>query len=1049
MEQDLGLSKQAQSLWGKSDRADNESWLPLYAHMADSAAMAGRIWDTWVPDGTKAIIDRDIGNDDALARKVCIFLTGVHDIGKATPIFQAKPTSFSVDTDEQPSLAYLPRQAGLIVRDDFRNLSVPTHPIAGQIILQNYLRERYSWPEDVASSYACVVGGHHGTPPDSEKLDEAEFAEPERMGFTKRYGDSWSSVQRELLEWMRERSGLSVDDFARLCEHYLSVQAETILTGLTIMSDWIASNSDALFPLIPLREHNPAFESENDLPHGVHNSFAELDDMHFWHWLGVRADRAWKILGLCTPWKAESRSFKPNDDSSIDAWFRSRFVLPEGAELRPIQREAARIAANCEQPGLIVIEAPMGEGKTEAALAAAELLAGSTGRGGVCVALPTMATTDAMFGRVHDWVDALPQPERETEKTMWLAHGKAQLNEEFAGIAHIKQGDLSSVDVDRERKSSRRVTDVVTPEAVVSDWMWGRKKGVLANFLVCTVDQVLMGALQMKHVVLRQLALANKVVIIDECHAYDAYMLEYLKRVLEWLGGYGTPVILLSATLPERERRELTEAYLKGATGAKLSAGFQNESKLNRSASQIYARPSSDDVGQQDAKGVADQWRDAYPLITYTAGSSVQHVNVAPSGRASLVQCELISDDDDALLGLVCDLLEDGGCLGIVCNTVGRAQSVATLLEQRFDSAEIRLTHSRYMDIDRMANEQELRELLGPRSSRENGRRPERLIVVGTQVLEQSLDIDFDALITDIAPVDLFMQRLGRVHRHPRGEGERDRPQRLREASCFVRGIEGWQDCIPCFVKDVKRVYEEASLMEALAVLNLIDERGRRSLNLPRDIADSVRTAYGVDMRSYIPDNWKTAYDKAVSARTDRTQEKRRRAHNYLMQSSNYMNSNDLSLVDWFVPKVDETDEDKGQRAVRDTQETVEVMLLCKADDGVHLLPWVGDEHHGVECGARLSTAVIPDERVAKVAAQCSVRLPLAMCSLDKIDGLIDALEQECANEALLWQQTTWLAGRLALFLHTDSEGALTSVAINGFTVTYFRQEGLVAKREG
>lgn len=83
---EIELSDRAKSLWGKTNRVDDTEWLPLYVHMADSAAMAARIWDTWVPYGTKSIISRDLGNDDDLARKLMIFLAGVHDIGKATPV---------------------------------------------------------------------------------------------------------------------------------------------------------------------------------------------------------------------------------------------------------------------------------------------------------------------------------------------------------------------------------------------------------------------------------------------------------------------------------------------------------------------------------------------------------------------------------------------------------------------------------------------------------------------------------------------------------------------------------------------------------------------------------------------------------------------------------------------------------------------------------------------------------------------------------------------------------------------------------------------------
>lgn len=144
------------------------------------------------------------------------------------------------------------------------------------------------------------------------------------------------------------------------------------------------------------------------------------------------------------------------------------------------------------------------------------------------------------------------------------------------------------------------------------------------------------------------------------------------------------------------------------------------------------------------------------------------------------VQCRLVDDDDTALLDLMDALLVDGGCIGVICDTVGRAQHAAELLGNHCGRDCVRLTHSRFMDIDRMSNERELRDLLGPDATIGNGKRPGKLVVVGTQVLEQSLDIDFDALVTDIAPVDLIMQRLGRVEM----SSFRDDPMKI--SGCIV-----------------------------------------------------------------------------------------------------------------------------------------------------------------------------------------------------------------------------------------------------------------------
>lgn len=107
---DLELSEQAKSIWGKTNRIDDGEWLPLYVHMADSAAMSERLWDRWVPQGTEDIIGRALDNDCELARKAYVFLAGVHDIGKAAPVFQSKPIAFGAVGG---SLVWKPEKAGL------------------------------------------------------------------------------------------------------------------------------------------------------------------------------------------------------------------------------------------------------------------------------------------------------------------------------------------------------------------------------------------------------------------------------------------------------------------------------------------------------------------------------------------------------------------------------------------------------------------------------------------------------------------------------------------------------------------------------------------------------------------------------------------------------------------------------------------------------------------------------------------------------------------------------------------------------------------------
>ena len=1017
------LSRMARALWAKTDSEDSSVWLPLYIHLSDTAHTMARLWDGWVPKNVRNLFARHCCGNEELARKALMFLAGAHDIGKATPIFQAKPCGRGWD-GERVSLAWKPEKAGLFIEASLSASRHPTHPIAGQVLVIRYLQDVFGWSSDQADAWGSIVGAHHGNVPDKDRVHKGFILTTEMGNTSDDAGEDWRSVQRELLDYALHVAGLSSKDMDLLAHCAWDASTESVACGLLIMADWIASNQD-LFPLVPL------IPGENS----THRSSEEKGDTS----LDARADRAWRELDLSPSWAGE----KP---VASDDWFCGRFGLPEGCAPRPVQKAAMEAAAQMTEPSLMVIEAPMGEGKTEAALAAAEVVGAQFGCGGVCVALPTMATTDGMFGRVRRWLDHLAA---QGPSSIYLAHGKAQLNEEYQGIARSSRSrrSLSSMGVDLDGATAR------DDRVVVSDWMQGRKKGMLANFVVCTVDQVLMGALDMRHLSLRQLALAGKVVIVDECHAYDSYMQQYLMRVLEWLGAWGCPVILLSATLPTVVREKLVEAYREGR--AAQGAGCVPTSVYCDVLTVPSRRRLSRKERARAEKRVPEPTPvdEAYPLITIAAGSGIKRLECSPSSRGAQIDVSVLPDEPEALVALLREELSEGGAAGVMCDTVTRAQAAYRALRDSFGSDEVMLTHARFMDLDRMENETVLRGLFGPDATRSNGKRPERMIVVGTQVLEQSLDIDFDLLVTDVAPIDLMMQRLGRVHRHVRGEGEKDRPARLRKARCFLRGIEEIGPEGPTFVPGVSRVYDKASLMEALAVSGLLGMEVSARFSLPKDIARLVRLAYSPAAEGEIPEGWLSSYHDACEERAKAIQDKRLRAEAFLLPSANQLAKDEKTLTNLFCRAIEDSSNSKmgeelGQCAVRDTQETIEALLVRKNDGHVCLLPWVGDEKSGVEKGQEISTAYEPDRTLSMVLAQCAVRLPLSLCRPQQLDRLIEELEDGCERWVATWQDVPALAGRLVLAIEeVGGEPGVFEATVLDQCVRYTREEGLSTVR--
>ena len=379
----------------------------------------------------------------------------------------------------------------------------------------------------------------------------------------------------------------------------------------------------------------------------------------------ARVDRAWEKLALPFPWEAQPGIADPQE-------FAVRFGFAPNA----VQRAVLEAVDTAAEPGILILEAQMGVGKTEAALAAAEIMASRFGLGGVFFGLPTQATANGIFPRLLGWADT--QSEETLPQAIKLAHGMAELNECYLRL----QG--RGVQLEEDAQEEHQVQ--------VHQWFRGNKQALLANFVIGTVDQLLLAALAQKHVMLRHLGLAGKVVIIDECHAYDTYMNCYLDRTLEWLGWYKVPVILLSATLPARRRTELVEAY-----------------------QQKKAAP---DAPWETSCG--------YPLLIWTNGAEVKQTAIPSDAPGQTVQLTTLTEPE--LPALLRRKLAEGGCAGVIVNTVKKAQKIAQLLRESLPDKEVQLFHAQFLMPDRAARENQLMARIGKGST---PKERNDLIVVG------------------------------------------------------------------------------------------------------------------------------------------------------------------------------------------------------------------------------------------------------------------------------------------------------------------------------
>jgi len=571
-------------------------------------------------------------------------LAALHDLGKISPGFQQKCTAWLEQN----------RLAEIAVRCFWQRDYESDHGKVSHAAIQDFLLDR-GVPRNVAIHLAAVLGAHHG---------RLKFL-PNPRGIKPPLGIKATTDVQSGIDWNTER----LDCAKRIWDYFKpqgameSLSGDSVaiwwLAGLATVADWIGSDED-YFPPTP----GATTDASNSALHALES------------------------IGFTLPVITQGLTFEQ--------------MFGAGFHPNEMQEKTLQTITG---PGVYVIEAPMGMGKTEAALGAAYQLLAAGKATGIYFALPTQATSNRIHLRMNDFLERIA-PEYGKSR---LIHGNSWLMQEALPFRPAATGSREKSTEDA--RNGR-------------DWFASAKRALMAPFGVGTVDQALLGVVAAKHFFVRHFALAGKVVILDEVHSYDLYTGTLIDRLIETLEGLGCTVIVLSATLTGKRRR------------------------------QIVAAPGD---GMEDA----DQ---PYPLITGQREGDLCAPVAAAAPASRSVAVEFVSPD--AATEEAVALARVGAAVLWICNTVGAAQRQFRQFRMLLgDAVPVGLLHSRFTHTHREAHETTWMERFGKAGATRCGS-----ILVATQVVEQSVDLDADLLITELAPTDMLLQRLGRLWRHDRGE---------------------------------------------------------------------------------------------------------------------------------------------------------------------------------------------------------------------------------------------------------------------------------------
>ncbi|XOV70445.1 MAG: CRISPR-associated helicase Cas3' [Verrucomicrobiota bacterium] len=534
--------------------------------------------------------------------------------------------------------------------------SVSDHALVSQVFLQTLLKP------SKAHLWAAAVGAHHGRPKGRNARFEFEAA-----------GD-WASVHRQAVaaELIQIFGPLPAEAPSKRFSRYHSDL--WLLAGLITVADWIGSNEEF-------------FSSER----GVSLSQARK-----------QAKRALAVIG----WPGGKLRL-----TAFDKAFSSK--ISPGFEPNSVQQCVA-----VTKPGIVIVEAPMGCGKTEAALHVAQKWINAGHHHGFYFALPTQVTSNRIHLRVADFLENVI----EDTAHLRLAHSHAWL--EVTPVIKLRQAHYSF-------SNPKDGEDPADELREARSWFASGKQALLAPYGVGTIDQALQSMVTVKHFFVRRFGLAGKVVILDEIHSYDVYTGTLVCALVRELLHLGCSVIILSATLTTQRRRELL-----------ASAGCSESGSP-----------------------------DAYPLVTEAVPGGGVKYHEPEWIKSYPIKIHVGEISTETVLEELIDRAEAGQHVLWIRNTVIEAQQGFRALkdEMREGDVKLGLLHARFPFERRQELEKDWLNHLGKnRSSDGPGS-----ILIATQVVEQSVDIDLDFIVSDLAPTDMIVQRMGRLWRHERPLGQR------------------------------------------------------------------------------------------------------------------------------------------------------------------------------------------------------------------------------------------------------------------------------------